>query len=31
MRGLIEGEPEAAAKLMVNVSKMLCWRLVRDG
>jgi hypothetical protein len=31
MRGLIEGEPEAAAKLMLNVSKMLCWRLVRDG
>lgn len=31
MRGLIEGEPEAAAKLMLNVSKMLCWRLARDG
>jgi hypothetical protein len=31
MRKMIEDQPEAAAKLMVNVSKMLCWRLVRDG
>jgi predicted GNAT family N-acyltransferase len=31
IRGMTDSDPAAAAHLMTNVSKMLCWRLVRDG
>ncbi len=27
---LIADEPEVAAKLLLNISRMLCWRLVRE-
>ncbi len=29
LRRLIEGEPRAAATLLMNISKMLCWRLLK--